>query len=327
LIQQKLEFEANYRQLNDKHESLKKNYNTLQEDYNEQQQILEDIRLEASNLLKEIKSLSNENLGLKDESSKYKRLVDDLKKEASEFERQRSQQTRQIESLQSQLEQLKQQTRDLERQRTTQKPIVHSRTMPNIDFQKDGIHPTSVYKIERIKPYCVAVDQLLDEVRKQREPSTNVIVAMRAIVVACKTITEDCDAFESRNSLAPLDKESIARIKQQLSTCLTLQMKNAKECATTANESGVKVLYESTCALTSVVVDLITTVNRIVDQTLANSMMAEPPKSSYNLQELKVTKKLTRSFLSSKQIPLFKQSKSCLSSCDFRNQRVNWILL
>jgi uncharacterized coiled-coil DUF342 family protein len=283
-----LEFESNYRQLNDKHESLKKSYGTLQEDYKEQQHILDDIRLEASNLLKEIKALSNENQGLKEESSKYKRLVDDLKKEASEFERQRGQQARQIESLQSQLEQMRLQNRDLERQKTSQKPVVHSRTMPNIDFQKDGIHPTSAYKIERIQPYCVAVDKLLDEAQRRKEDSKDVILAMREIVLACKTITEDCDAFEVRNSLAPLDKESIARIKQQLSTCLTIQMQNAKKCASTPNDPAIKTLIDSSCALTSVVVDLITTVNRIVDQTLANSMVAEPRKSSYNLQELKV---------------------------------------
>jgi hypothetical protein len=134
----------------------------------------------------------------------------------------------------------------------------------------------------------MAVDQLLQETKSQKEPSTNVLVAMRSIVLACKTITEDCDSFESMNSLAPLDKESIGRLKQQLSSCLTKQMQIAKECATTASETSAKSMLDSTCALTSVVVDLITTVNRIVDQTLANQMVAPSPKSSYNLQELKV---------------------------------------
>jgi DNA repair exonuclease SbcCD ATPase subunit len=274
--------------MSNQYESLKKTYATLKEDHTAQQDILSGIRSEASNLLHEIKSLSNENQGLKDECLQYKNLVDDLKKETAGLERQRVQHQRQVDTLQSQVEHLKQQNRDLHEKFIAKTPVVYSRTNPNIDFQHDRIHETSAYKIDRIKPYILAVNQLLDETKRQNEPSTNVLVAMRSIVLACKTITEDCDSFETQNSLAPLDRDSIGKLKQQLSNSLTKLMQVAKECATTASDSSAKSLFESTCALTSVVVDLITSVNRIVDQTLANQLVAPIPKSSYNLQELKV---------------------------------------
>jgi hypothetical protein len=167
--------------------------------------------------------------------------------------------------------------------------VVISRTNPNIDLQNDGIHTTPVFQLERIQFYIDSIDKFLEECRNQKEAGTNILVAMRAVVISCKNITEDCDQFEKANVLAPIDKESISGIKQQLSTSLTKQMHIAKEAATIAsNEEILRRINESTIALTTVVVDLITTVNRIVDQTLANQVRNETFKENgYNLQELK----------------------------------------
>jgi hypothetical protein len=64
------------------------------------------------------------------------------------------------------------------------------------------------------------------------------------------------------------------------------------------NEKMLRRINESTVALTTVVVDLITTVNRIVDQTLANQIPNDSYREDgYNLQELKVIIKLILDFL------------------------------
>jgi hypothetical protein len=223
--------------------------------------------------LQEIKTLSADNQRLYDEKDQFVVLVESMKADIVEMERSKANRLIQIKNLENEVEEWKSKTYQLEK-KVSKREVVISRTNPNIDLQNDGIHTTPVFQLERIQFYIDSIDKFLEECRNQKEAGTNILVAMRAVVISCKNITEDCDQFEKANVLAPIDKESISGIKQQLSTSL--------------NEEILRRINESTIALTTVVVDLITTVNRIVDQTLANQVRNETFKENgYNLQELK----------------------------------------
>lgn len=96
----------------------------------------------------------------------------------------------------------------------------------------------------RVSAYQAAVDDLMRATRS--DAPTNILVAMKAIVIACKNITEDTEAFENTtNTLRNEDKDQLEDVKNQLSGALQNLMNCAKNHATNFNSSPPVSLLEN----------------------------------------------------------------------------------
>ena len=115
---------------------------------------------------------------------------------------------------------------------------------------KGGVDPS------RLGAYQASVDHLI-ETQKSGVPA-DILVSMKAIVIACKNITNDVEKFEQESTE---HKESLGVLKTQLSTSLTHLMTAAKNHATGLAKGAAKGTSEEIdkgCSeLTSVIVQIL----------------------------------------------------------------------
>ena len=163
---------------------------------------------------------------------------------------------------------------------------------PTINMISDEVY-SAIYSKDDILPYTNAIDRLLEESRKQRGPSPNILIAMKAVVIACKSITQVCENFENEQELPYPDAQDIEDSKLQLSESLTALMAIVKELSVKDPDSGsVERIYNAACDLTSVVINLVKTINSIAEQE--NEEPNQPPSiqsrntQRYSIPELKV---------------------------------------
>ncbi|TPX71731.1 hypothetical protein SpCBS45565_g00893 [Spizellomyces sp. 'palustris'] len=211
--------------LDAKYTKLKEDFESLQDDYNNQQQIANDIRSEATNLLDEIKSLSRKNEELVAERERDKGLIKQLRDELARYR--------------------------------GEDAGGGPRDTPNIDFNRDDLgDDDGVIDRSRVTAYQSAVDDLLRAARS--DVPTSVLVAMKAIVIACKNITEDTETFESTSSsLTDSERDQLADTKNQLAGALNNLMNAAKVHATSLGSANVGVLDGAATQLTSTIVELV----------------------------------------------------------------------
>ena len=182
-------------------------------------------------------------------------------------------------------------TPHLKQQKSTEPKIESKNNSHNIDINNNEII-SSIYTKKDILPYTTAVDKLLDESRKQRGPSPNILIAMKAIVVSCKSITQICENFEAEEQLIDLEMQEIEESKTKLSQSLTNVMGIVKELSTKdPSSSSVDRIYNAICDLTSVVINLVTTVNNLLPGEEEEDFVQQPQRSvtqRYSIPELKV---------------------------------------
>ena len=91
------------------------------------------------------------------------------------------------------------------------------------------------------------------------ETPTSVLIAMKAVVIACKLMTEDSEVFENSESCELTDNErsQIYDIKSLLSNALTRQIAVAKNLATNYKMSTVGMLEDCTAELSETIVALL----------------------------------------------------------------------
>ncbi|KAJ3195899.1 component of the polarisome [Irineochytrium annulatum] len=108
----------------------------------------------------------------------------------------------------------------------------------------------------RVSAYQGAVDDLLRAARS--DTPSSVLIAMKAIVIACKNITEDTEVYEtSSNSLTLAEKDRLEEVKGKLSGALTGLMQSAKNHATNVGSSSVALMEGSASNLTATIVELV----------------------------------------------------------------------
>ncbi|KAJ3330386.1 component of the polarisome [Blyttiomyces sp. JEL0837] len=122
---------------------------------------------------------------------------------------------------------------------------------PNLSLEDNGIIDRA-----RVTAYQTAVDDLLAATRS--DSPTNILVAMKSIVIACKNITEDTEAFENNyDGLTYEDKERLDDVKARLSGSLQNLMTVAKTHATNFNTAPVSLLENAASNLTGTIVELV----------------------------------------------------------------------
>ena len=163
---------------------------------------------------------------------------------------------------------------------------------PTINMISDEVY-SAIYSKDDILPYTNAIDKLLEESRKQRGPSPNILIAMKAVVIACKSITQVCENFENEQELPYPDAQDIEDSKLQLSESLTTLMAIVKDLSVKdPDSSSVERIYNAACDLTSVVINLVKTINSIAEQE--DEEPNQPPSTQsrntlrYSIPELKV---------------------------------------
>ncbi|CAG8568124.1 289_t:CDS:10 [Acaulospora morrowiae] len=155
------------------------------------------------------------------------------------------------------------------------------REAPKVDIVKDNsLAPTPDGAIveSKIVAYQVAIDDLLRAGRS--DAPANVLIAMKSIVIACKSITEDVDEYEqNRASLMKTeDKDKLHALKSKLSATLTNLMTAAKNHATGYGISPVSLLDAAASHLTASIVDLVKLVKlKRTGGRDANKINPEPP--------------------------------------------------
>ncbi|RGB39043.1 hypothetical protein C1646_664967 [Rhizophagus diaphanus] len=219
---------------------LEREFDKLTEDHHQQQEVANDVQKEATGLLEEIKEISKRNEELcaekEDDAEKIKSLMGEINDWKNKYEKIRTE------------------LRNLKATSSFYKEA------PKVDIVKDNsLAPTPDGGIEesRIVSYQVAIDDLLRSGRS--DDPTNVLMAMKSIVIACKSITEEVDNYEQRKSayMNAEDKSNLDACKARLSVTLKNLMTSAKNHATGYGISPVSLLDASAGHLTATIVDLV----------------------------------------------------------------------
>lgn len=121
---------------------------------------------------------------------------------------------------------------------------------------------------------------------------TSVLVAMKAIVIACKNITEDTENFENTSTnLTDSERDQLADIKNRLAGALNGLMNAAKVHATSMGSSDVAVLDAAATQLTATIVELVKTLRLRPGEGYGadgEDMIGRSRPASYEIDELKV---------------------------------------
>ncbi|CAG8693285.1 5531_t:CDS:10, partial [Dentiscutata erythropus] len=226
-------------------EKLERDFEKLNENYRQQQEVMLCLNVnaslqEASKLLEEIKSLSIKNDDLYSEKEQSIAKIKSLSEEVNDWK--------------SKYEKVKTELRNLKATSSFYKET------PKIDIMNDNsLSPTQDGAIDesKIVAYQVAIDDLLRAGRS--EVSSNVLVAMKSIVIACKGITEEVDAYEQRrnSSMKAEDKEKLNTLKSKFSATLQQLMTAAKNHATGYGVSPVSLLDAAASHLNASVVEMV----------------------------------------------------------------------
>lgn len=103
--------------------------------------------------------------------------------------------------------------------------------------------------------YQSAIDELMKTSRSSK-PS-DVLLSMRTIVMACKSITTEVEDYEVKVGLSPANQDSLYNIKKKFSNELTNLLASAKNFAAGMGVSPVSLLDAAAGNLTSTIVELV----------------------------------------------------------------------
>ncbi|KAF9313625.1 hypothetical protein BG003_005006 [Podila horticola] len=122
------------------------------------------------------------------------------------------------------------------------------------------VNPNSVIHQESLNSFRNAVDDLLSAGRS--DSSSSVLVGMKAVVIACKAVTEDVEDYE-HDAGSGEDVDAFAELKQEMSSGLTQLMTAAKVHSSAFNEDEeefertLRDLENSADQLEAIVMDIV----------------------------------------------------------------------
>jgi len=251
--------------------NLEQEHQNLQDDYASREQMSKDMKQEVANLLEENKGLQQKNEELLAEIKKNEETIKKLNNgqdvKDSSF---RSNSIARNSSRRSQRNSLLISARD-------ELKKILDEVRPDLQ--------NGVINEDRINAYEDAVNNLLDA--KESEKPTNVLVAMKAIVISCKTITEDIENFENGSNVRPDDRDQLDNLKNYLSEALTTLMSSAKSYATSQGKTPVPDLEDSLLNLTDSIVDLVRYSKDIRDGDIGRKDNYRGPSGAKTVSELK----------------------------------------
>jgi hypothetical protein len=319
----------NLRQGRDCDSSLLQEIKSLKHENND----LRQDRDGASNLLQDIKALQHENNDLRQDRDDYYSLLENLESKQALMEGEAQKDKDEIARLAYKNEKLNFECKELndiikklttenkelkktaqEKNtalteahaiiglRTAQPPImVQNTSMTNGDSSREMIESTlkniidAVHTKHDISPYIKSISLLIKEAQDQKEPSPNVLIAMKSVVLSCKQITEDMEKNENTLNLSADEKNNTMMIKQKLSSSLSKLMQKAKSCASFVTDENIVNLESSAKELSQYIIELVTTLETYISHVSKEKAIDSPESyrsisSKSSIKELKVLK-------------------------------------
>ncbi|KAF7727058.1 component of the polarisome [Apophysomyces ossiformis] len=223
------DFQEDYHRLEEK-------YRQLEHEHHEQQRTVQEVKTETSKLLEELKSLSAKN--------------DELRTSKEQAEQRTRQLEDEVKEWQTKYESARQELRNI-------KGTLPSDELQSQDIMKDHLlQPTREGAIahDHIVTYQTAIDALSRSARSNK-PS-EVLITMKTVVMACKSLTEAVEAYESSHELPALTQTKLYTLKTQFSDALAQLLVAAKNHANGMGIMPVGLIEGTAGHLTIVVVEL-----------------------------------------------------------------------
>ncbi|KAJ3190530.1 component of the polarisome [Irineochytrium annulatum] len=220
----------------------------MEEKLAQQIKINKDLETSLAKLQAEHAKLTEDYAGLQDDYNNQQQIAQDIRTEATNL-------LTEIKSLSKRNEELIAE-RDRAISNSQSAPASDTKGYADPPSTLSGITGSAIIDTGRINAYELAVGDLLKAAKS--DTPTSVLVAMKSIVIACKNITEDTEAFEnSSDSITPADKERLEDVKNKLSHSLTNLMTSAKNHATNFGNVPVELLEVSSGELSATIVELV----------------------------------------------------------------------
>ncbi|KAG0749092.1 hypothetical protein G6F57_005882 [Rhizopus arrhizus] len=217
---------------NEYNRQLEDKYNKLLNEHKEQQMAVQEVKNEIRILIDELKSLSEKNESLRSQKEQADITIQSLTEEAKSWKTK-------YESINMELRNYKVKSMQFD-------PSKELFLKPT---PKGAIgHP---YIIE----YQTAIDELM-QVSRSTKPS-DVLVTMRSIVMACKSITTEVEEYEVKTGLSEMDQSSLYEIKKKFSTSLSSLLSAATSFANGMGITPVSLVDAAAITLTTTIVDLV----------------------------------------------------------------------
>ena len=241
-------------------EKLKEENTYLQDDYEEQLKNNQSIKEEAGLLLEDVRKLNDVNNEISEDRDALRFKCEKLQADLI-MSRKETVDARNSVQLAQSLQQSKEYKSPVPTSSSNKKfaaPLLMSR--------KDRIEDNSFYV-----SYQQASTQLLQTAKKGS--STGVLAPMKAIIVACKALTEDSDRVAE--GLRPKDSDSLKEAKETLSDELSGLMSLAKQHAS-RGDSAVAI-GDQLFKMQNCVIDLIERVAAVKAQVIINTIKVGTP--------------------------------------------------
>ncbi|KAJ3378195.1 component of the polarisome [Entophlyctis sp. JEL0112] len=213
----------------------------------EQSAKYQDLEVAHNKLRGEYDALQTKYSALSDDFANQQQIARDIRTEATNL-------LNEIKSLTTRNEELTSQVRQMQAQGIAVPSVQTSVVSASAANEAAGVVETS-----RIQAYYDAVDALL-KASTSKTP-TSVLVAMKAVVISCKNITEDAELYESSHPIPQNVRDALESTKNQLSMRLTELMAAAKSHATNQNSQTPAVFEAAVKALTATVNGLVAELN------------------------------------------------------------------
>ncbi|KAJ3213298.1 component of the polarisome, partial [Clydaea vesicula] len=212
---------------------------------------LKELESNYQELNSEHKKLKEEYENLQDDYSNQQNIANDIRTEATNL-------LEEIKALSRRNDELMEENKNLKLQSDEKGGYSKDKPLYN---EKNQEQYRDILNQETVASYQAAVGELLRAARS--DTPTSVLVAMKSIVIACKDITEDTEAFEASpdNNLSYEDKDTLFNVKNSLSGALTSLMGAAKNHATSFGNSPISILENAATDLTSCIVQLVQLLN------------------------------------------------------------------
>lgn len=223
------------KQIQEEYKELDDRYIQLSKEHKEQQEAVREVKDEIKQLIDELKNLSSKNETLRIQNETAESTIRSLTEETKVWKTK-------YESINMELRSFK----------------VKSVHLDHQDLSKEYfLKPTANGAIghQFIIEYQTAIDELMKSSRSSKP--TDVLLSMRTIVMACKSITTEVEDYEVKVGLSAANQASLYEIKKRFSNELSNLLAAAKVYAGGMGISPVSLVDAAAGSLTVTIVELV----------------------------------------------------------------------
>jgi hypothetical protein len=206
----------------------------LQKEYSEQEEVMTELRAEVTNLVEELRQLSLRNDEILSDKDNDEAIIRDLNNQVSSYKRK-------YENAKTELRNLK----------ATSQLFVQAP-------KADDFMPASdegVIADVSLTAFQSSIDELVAAARS-KAPS-NVLIAMKTVVLATTLITDDVFKYEQRDSATAEVREQVLIIKGRISNTLNNLMTACRNHASSYGMSPVSLLDAAASHVSTSIVDMV----------------------------------------------------------------------